>query len=194
MQTIRTAILAAMFTSVLAAAANAGSEAASEAMKDAKKTAFRLVDKETVAVIFTKGQSAVSESDKADLKALYDAAKADAKIDQVIVAAWSDHEYPANKDQHLDKTDRKLADDRAYHVKQALEAIGAKNVETFSMAEHPSWISKKFRTENAKLKGAVAPKDLDDAAVEEIGKELRRAGGPGKAVVFVRRENMGLSH
>src|SRR5690606_38329831 len=105
----------------------------------------------------------------------------------VVVAAWSDREFPESKDKTLSDADRKLADKRAESVKTALRNMGLAKIETHSMAEHPGWLARTFNTKDAQLKGEGKVKNSDDLVVAELGKKLREEGGPGKVVVFLRR-------
>lgn len=187
-------LLALALTSPLVAASGDASqalEAAKEkvtaAVDDAKTKIFQWLDKEHVTLNFKTGSTTLPQNEIDELKTLVDASKNKAAIEKVIVATWSDKEYPAGSGEKLSDADRKLAEQRADTIKKALSSLGVAKVETFSMAEHPSWIAKTFNTEQAKVKGQGEVKSADDALASEIGKKLRENGGPGTAVVLVRR-------
>lgn len=185
--------IALVTTATLAGGAYAA-DSVKKAVQDAKTGVFDLFNKNSATIDFEAGQSTVSAGEKSDIKAVVDAVKSDAKIEKVIVAAWSDEEYPTTKDTKLSKAAQDLAELRGKAVKAALEADGVKHVEVFSMAEYPSWMSRTFNTEDAKIKGLGKTKSTKDAVLEEVGREMRQAGGPGKAVVFVLHHGESLSH
>jgi hypothetical protein len=155
--------------------------------QDVKTTFLDLINKDSVNVGFKEGTSAVSKDERSDLKATVDAVRKDTKIARVIVAAWSDKEYPAGKEEALKASDKKLASDRASNVKAVLSELGVSNVETYTMTEKPNWFEKEFNTDDAKVKGAGKVKDSDDQVTTEIGRLLREKGGPKSVVVLVRR-------
>lgn len=193
---IHNLIAVALTTALTAGAAYA--ESASSAVKGAvqnvKTELFDIMNKETVTVNFKDGSSVVDQGEVNDLKALLTSNKREGKIDSLIIAAWSDKDYPAGQGETLSDADRKLADQRADAVKKTLTSLGAGKVDSYSMAEHPSWIAKTFNTQDAKVKGEGAVKDADDNLTAQIGKQLKDKGGPGTVVVLVRREGDYSAH
>lgn len=159
----------------------------SAAVDEAKSKIFQWLDKEHVTLNFKNGSTTLEQSELDELKTLVDASKNKAAIEKVMVATWSDKEYPAGQGEKLAEADTKLAEQRAETIKKALSGLGVAKVETYSMAEHPNWISKAFNSEQAKVKGEGTVKSADDQLASEIGKKLRENGGPGTAVVLVRR-------
>ncbi len=155
-------------------------------VQDAKTKVFELLDKKHVTVNFKNSSATLEQSEIDELKTLLEANKGQGAIERVIVATWADKEYPAGKGEKLSEADRKLADQRAEGIKKALTSLGITKVDTYSMAEHPSWISKAFNSEQAKVKGEGAVKSADDQLASEIGQKMRDKGGPGTAVVLVR--------
>ncbi len=184
---IATVLLTAGFTcpAVLFAAADNTEPSAAQ---DLKSKFYELLGKDTASISFTAGSATVSEGERKNLAAVVAAVRADANIATAIVAAWSDKNYPESEGQELSKADRKLAYDRAKATEKVLQGLGVKSVEIHSMAERPTWLGKLFNTEDAKLKGEGVLRDANDQLDHDIGKILRNNGGPGRAVVVVRRE------
>jgi hypothetical protein len=182
-------LAAASFGAVAAHAENK----VGSAVTDVKEKLFQWMDKHSVSVNFDKGSAVVSDGQRSDLKALVEAARTDGAISKIIVAAWSDKDYPARGEQLTD-LDRKLASEREKSVATVLLQLGVKDVETHSMAEYPTWISKTFNTRDAKVKGTGQVNDADDALALEIGKKMRDKGGAEKAVVYVQREGELAAH
>lgn len=166
----------------------------STAIQDIKTKVYELLGKHTATVSFEPGKSTLSAGERQNLAAVVAAVRQDATIGSAIVAAWSDQEYPASKDQSLAKAERQLADARLASVREALTNLGVSSVETHSMAEHPSWFSRLMNTEDTKVKGEGKVKDANDEMIMEIGKLLRDRGGPGKAVVLIRRVGDRVAH
>lgn len=166
----------------------------SSAVQDIKTEVYELLGKDTAIVTFEPGSSILSESERKNLAAVVSAVRNDANISLAIVAAWADKEYPATKGQQLGKAERQLAEARVAIVKEALDNLGVKTIETHSMAEQPSWIGKLLNTEDTKVKGEGKVKDANDQLTAEIGRILRDKGGPGKAVVIVRRTGDQTAH
>ena len=159
----------------------------SAAVQDVKTRFYEIFGKDTVTVAFVSGSSVLSENERKNLMAAVAALRNDSRLSSAIVAAWSDKEYPATKGQHLSKSDNHLADARNSVIKKSLSSLGVKSIETHTMAQHPSWIGKLFNTDDAKMKGEGVVNDSHDQLINEMGQVLRDKGGPGKAVVILRR-------
>ena len=147
---------------------------------------YELLDKDITTVNFKKGSSNLSNAEISSLKSLVTAAKKNGVVEEFVVAAWSDQEYPTAPDQKLTVKQRDLADKRNDQIKNVLKEADSGTVSTYSMAERPSWIAKTFNTEDAQVKGAGKNSSADDQAEIHIGKRLRDKGGPSKAVVVVK--------
>lgn len=96
-------------------------------------------------------------------------------------------DYPEQGKQLSDK-DKKLADERSKNVKKVLSEFGAKDIDTYSMAEHPSWIAKAFSTDEAEIKASTRGKKVEDRTSANIAKTLKTKGGPSTVVISVKRE------
>lgn len=169
-----------------ALADNAVTKTAEGAWQDVKTKFFEAFDKQSVTVDFKEGSAALDAAEKSDIKTLLTANRRDAKIDRVIIAAWADKDYPDADGAKLSDAERKLGDERAAAVKAELKVLGVTNVDTYTMAERPTWLAKAFNTSDAKVKGQGTTQDAEDAYVKEVGDKLRGKGGPGKAVVYVK--------
>lgn len=141
---------------------------------------------DTHAVGFTKGSSKLSEVEFEKLKGFIELAKENICIKQIVLAAWSDQAYPAEKNNKLSTADQKLAKDRAEIVKTTLTKLGMHDIETHSMAEHPGWLSNLFHTTDSKIKGETSDKTEEGELIANSGKALQNAGGPFKVAVLIR--------
>jgi hypothetical protein len=159
--------------------------AADDAIQATKMVLFELVDKESIKVNFKSGSAEVSVGEQNDLKALVAARQKKGPIARVIIAAWSDKDYPARKEEQLTAQDRSLALERGANLVSVLKGFGISNLETYSMAEYPAWISTTLTIKTSKAKGSNTNKDQDDARTQEIAKKLKNRGGKGKAVVLI---------
>jgi hypothetical protein len=166
----------------------------SSVSQDTKTKLFEVLKKNTTTVTFSQGGTALTESERDTLIATVNAAKNVGTIARVIIAAWSDKEYPAAKGASLDNKDIGVAKARITSIKQVLESLDIKEIETYTMTENPSWFGRLFNTAETKIKGAGKPNSQDDQMIEELGKTIRERGGPGKAVVFIRHSGEGLTH
>jgi hypothetical protein len=152
---------------------------------------FEATSKNLLVVHFDANKADVADSERLKIQHAVNVVKNEGTIKSVLVAAWSDKDYPQTKDEMLTRDDEHLAKVRANAVKQVLQdaKVGA-NVRTFSMAVYPSWLARIFRTDEAKLKQAVPAslggRSRDDLALEYYGKMLRDRGGPTTAVIVIR--------
>jgi outer membrane protein OmpA-like peptidoglycan-associated protein len=164
-------------------------------LSEATKTKiFEALRKNTSTVNFATKSSTLTPGEIENITAVVNAAKNTGVVSRVIVAAWSDQEYPTGKGANLSKEQIDLAKARAEGIKQALEKLEVKNIETFTMTENPSWFGRLFNTDETKIKGAGQISDPDDRLLEEIGRTIKEQGGVGKAVVIVRQAGEGLTH
>jgi hypothetical protein len=169
-------------------------KAADEVTDSVKTTFYDVMDKDITTVDFEKGSAVLSEAEKSDLKAMVAAVKSDTTINNVIVAAWSDEEYPKTKGEKLSQAEQDLANKRATNVEAELKTLGLNKIETHSMAENPGWLARTFSTKDATLKGEGRGRNASDKEVMKIGQDLRDKGGPGKVVVFIRRTTDPTAH
>lgn len=119
-----------------------------------------------VEISFDKGSHALSKNAKANLNAILGRADQFAKIDQVIVLAWGDEEYPSKKRNKLSKKQISLAEDRNRSVKTYVGEITNAGVDSYNMAERPTAFSKWFNTADNQLKDSLLAAGLPTTAKE----------------------------
>lgn len=161
---------------------------AQEGSKVSEKTkteTYDILDKDLTTIKFDKGSTMLSDTERSTLRAMIIAALNDSEIKNVVVAAWSDSSYPAKNGVKLNDSERKLADQRGKNVKAVFIELGVPNTKVYSMAEHPSWITKAFHTEEAETKLSVNGKHVEDQKAEAIAQILETKGGPSTVVVIV---------
>lgn len=165
--------------------------------EDAKSQSYQISEKDITTITFSPASAEVSEEAKSTLTALGQKIKNDNTIDNIVVAAWSDQDFPMSKNAKLPEKDQNLAKDRAKNLKEVLNEIGLKKeIETYSMAENPGWIARVFQTDEAQLKRSMTENvKSKDASIEEIAQTLKNNGGPSKAVVIIKyQNNKNVSH
>lgn len=155
---------------------------------------FQIFERDMTTIRFAPGSSTLSANDRQALTTMAADLKGDPNVAKLVVAAWSDKEYPAGPDQRLSSADRSLAEDRAKHVKDVLVDSGARSVSTYSMAEHPSWLARTFNTAQAKLKGDGRIKSSQDHVIADLGRQIRNHGGPNDVVVIVQHKSDNVAH
>ncbi len=95
---------------------------------------YDILDKDLTAVKFEKGSATLTDTERRTLRAMVTAVRDDTKVENIIVAAWSDSQYPAKEGAKLGDAEKKLADQRAANVKTVLTDLGVTNVQVYSMA------------------------------------------------------------
>lgn len=168
---------------------------AGKTLKDAgqaiRTAAYDITDKNSVTLSFDAKSATLTDSQKNQLKALSDSFASDGKVRDVVVAAYSDKNYPKGKDT-LTKQERDLAAKRGDAVKAHLSSIGRKSVTIYNMAEKANWFERKLVMKDAQVKREATEKadnvSNDDAFFEALGRHLTSVGGPGKVIVLMRHE------
>ncbi len=162
-------------------------QSGSKALEKVQTEIYDILDTDLTTVKFEKGSATLTDTERRTLRAMITAVRDDTKIENIIIAAWSDSQYPAKEGSKLSDADIKLASQRAENVKTVLTELGASDIKIYSMAEHPSWIAKTFRTEEAKVKLSLNGKHIEDRKAEVIAQTLQSEGGPSSVVVIVKR-------
>ncbi|MCX6117609.1 MAG: hypothetical protein NT027_08715 [Proteobacteria bacterium] len=144
------------------------------------------IEHDTHIIQFSKGSSAISTSELQKLQDYIGFARQNTCVKQIVLASWSDSNYPIKNGESLDADSQKLANERGQATKLALEKMGINDVESHSMAVHPSWISNLFNTNDSVLKGETTVSSRSDEVIANAGKLLQNAGGPSKVVVLVK--------
>lgn len=103
---------------------------------------------------FKPGSAELSSSAKATLRSLLIQAQGMGSIEDIIVASWSDHEYPAVV-RALSAEQRELAQRRGQSVRTYLESLANVDVATHNMAERPQGLSRWFNTKESDLKNSL---------------------------------------
>lgn len=174
----------------------------SEMKADARKAeesvlskAYDVLDKNVLEISFKKGSADLSEADRVKLRALVKGAREEGKIGKVIVASYADKAYRDTANNTYTDSEKKLAKKRADNLEKALEEIGARDIDTYNMAEKANWFEKNLELEDAKVKqaakgGQPEQKDAEDRRLTAIGKTLKKEGGASKAVVIIEHTNI----
>ena len=157
---------------------------------------YQLTNANSVAVDFAPGSAVLPDAEKNRFNQIIsNVNSATTPIRSVFIAAWSDKPAPDEAQKSLPHKDRKLATDRAKAVKAVLQDHGIKHdVDTYNMAEYPSWLARVFNTETAVLKGQGKVNNPEDYVIHMMGEQMRRLGGPGKAVVVLVSQDGGIAH
>jgi hypothetical protein len=161
-------------------------------VETAQQIAYEITGKDAATLKFKKGSSALSPSDQSELRTMYNAVKSDARVKEIVIAAYSDLPYPKSQKSDLPHKSRGLADKRGAQVAKFLHELGAKNVRVVNMAQKATWIERSFDTDAAQLKRGAAERsdkvDADDKFYESLGKHLQTTGGPSDVVVVIRHD------
>jgi hypothetical protein len=161
-------------------------------VETAQQMAYEITGKDAATLKFNKGSSALSSSDQSELRTMYNAVKSDARVKEIVIAAYSDLPYPKSQKSDLPRKSRGLADKRGAQVAKFLHELGAKNVRVVNMAQKATWIERSFDTDEAQIKYGAAERsdkiDADDKFYESLGKHLQTAGGPSDVVVVIRHD------
>lgn len=153
-----------------------------------KEAYYTVVDKTTYTVDFKKGSSTVSKSAKNSLKALFTSLKGELAGGEIVVAGWSDKEFPLNPDTKLTSADTKLAADRIANVQKVIKDLGLETpIQTINLGEQNTLLGKLFSSTEQQVKDLIQQGETDSRKVAAITKTLKSDGGPQKAVVLVRR-------
>ena len=106
-------------------------------------------------ISFVKGSAALNDSAKQSLNSAIEKARANgAKVSDVRVAAWSDHEYPSDAKVKLSSDQQSLADKRATAIKDYLKGMDVGSIDTYNMAKQSNAFQKAFDTKDVKVKQA----------------------------------------
>lgn len=153
-----------------------------------KQTLYTIVDKTTYTVDFKKGSSAVSKNARNSFKALFNSLKGELADGEIVVAGWSDHDFPTNPDAKLSAEDERLASARIDNVKKVVKELGLKNnIATINLGKQNTILEKLFSGNEEQVKDVMQNGETDSRKIAAISKKLQSDGGPRKVVVMVRR-------
>ncbi|MBC7658504.1 MAG: hypothetical protein H7249_02225 [Chitinophagaceae bacterium] len=144
------------------------------------------VDRHASTVYFDQKSAMIPSIEKMRLQDWANTYKNNNVTPKVVVASWSDKDYPKAPSMELSKSDKDLADLRNQSIKDALKEVGITSVETFNMAVRPNWFQRTFATDAAQIKGEAKDKHWDDKNEARMSMILKRRGGPSEAVLILR--------
>jgi hypothetical protein len=104
-------------------------------------------------------------------------------LDEIMVLAWSDEDYPTNREGKLSNQQNKLAEMRYKAVKEYFSKLKGVSVDTYNMAERPHTLSKWFRTKDTRVKNALV-----SAGLRMNGENLTYPSKASHAVVLFKLE------
>ncbi len=179
-------------TTVMSIGTTFADNALTDVGQAARTTLYDITDKNSVSLTFDAASATLTDSQKSQLKSLLDAANRDGKIENIVVAAYADKNYPKDQKDSLAKVDRDMAAKRGDAVRAYLTGVGAKSVAIYNMAEKANWFERTLVTKDAMVKGEAREKaddvSRDDAFFESLGRHLTKDGGAGKVIVLLRHE------
>lgn len=178
--------LTILTTIVLGFAGSAYAEGTYSSNHKASKTeaAAQIGAAQTSEIRFERGQSALSETAKREIRNVVEKQNASGKkVDELKVAVWSDREYPTQAQQGtIAKSDVELAKKREQAIKDYVKKDLALDVETFNMSERPNALQKFMGTDTAEVKKALGGRGSTASA---DGVNMQEGNKASKAVIMV---------
>lgn len=147
------------------------------------------VDRHASTVYFDNKSAMIPSIEKMRIQDWANAYKNSNVTPKVVVASWSDKDYPNSPNAELNQSDRSLADMRNQSIKDALKEVGITSVETFNMAVRPNWFQRTFSSDSAQIKGEAKDRNWDDKNEARMAAILKRRGGPSSSVLILRPLN-----
>jgi hypothetical protein len=139
------------------------SPAADAAMS--KAAAERIDAHSFVEIKFPQNSWVLTEDSKGSIRNLMKLNRLDKnKLDQVIVLAWVDQEYPSEQKDKLSPKQLALAKKRNEVIAAFVKSIKNVTVETHSMAQQPSTVSDWLNTQDSKIKNSLVAAGLPTSA------------------------------
>ncbi len=157
----------------------------------AQQKAYEISGKDVAILKFNKGSSTLSSKDQSELRTMYNAVKEDSRVVEIVVAAYSDLDYPKSGKSDLPHKSKTLAGNRGAEVRNFLTELGAKKVRVVNMAQKANWFERTFDTKDAQVKRGADENPTvhaDDKFFESLGKHLQTTGEPSDVVVVIRHE------
>ena len=158
----------------------------------AQRKAYEITGKDVAKIKFGVGSSELNPNDQTELRAMYHAVRDNARVREIVIAAYSDLPYPAGPKATQPGASRHLAEKRGEEVKKFMADLGAKNVRVVSMAHKANWFERTFDTKDAQIKQEASAKPSkatsDDLFYEALGSHLKTDAGPSDVVVVIRHE------
>lgn len=150
-----------------------------------REASAKLGAAKTSEITFDKGQAALTESAKSEIRQIVEETKASGqKIDELKVAVWSDREYPTEAQaKNVPKADIELAKKREQAIKNYVKKDLSLDVETFNMTERPNALQRFMSTETSDVKKTLEARGSAPAS-DETGM-FDHKGKASKAVIMV---------
>lgn len=118
-----------------------------------------------VEIKFSQNSTKLTKESKESIRNLITLNKIDQnKLDQVIVLAWADQEYPSEQKEKLSPKQVDLAKKRNEAISKYVKSIKNVTVETHSMAQQPSTVSDWLNTQDSKIKNSLVAAGLPTSA------------------------------
>lgn len=136
-----------------------------------------------VEIRFESGSATLTDQAKTSLVSVIDQARADGKIEEVLVLSWSDKEYPSASKNRLTSYQADLADRRNKTIERYIETMSYADVDTYNMAKKPNLFSSVFNTSDTRMKNSFMA-----AGLSTTDDEANRNGKASHAVVLVKVE------
>ena len=160
--------------------------------ESAQRKVYEITGKDVATIKFDVGSSMLTAYDQSELRAMYHAVRDNARVREIVIAAYSDLPYPSGPNASQPATSRRLAEKRANEVKKFMAELGAKSIRVVNMAHKANWFERTFDTKDALIKSEAAEKPTkataDDLFYEALGAHLQGAAGPSDVVVVIRHE------
>lgn len=129
---------------------------------------------------FSRTSTKLSGSSRAKIASLLNNARTHGKVVEAKVVTWADREYPSVHTQELSNKEKLLVDNRNKNIEKYIHDLKSDlSVETFSMAQRPSTLSRLFSTENARIK-----KSLETAGVPNTDTSVKEPGKASKSIII----------
>jgi isocitrate/isopropylmalate dehydrogenase len=157
-----------------------------------QKQAYEITGKDVATIKLGTGSSALSAAEQSELRTMYQAVRDNARVREIIVAAYSDHPYPSGPSASLPSSSRRLAEKRGTEVKKFLAELGAKNIRVVNMAQKANWFERTFDTKDSQIKHESSEKDSNASSehffYDALGAHLQASAGPSNVVVVIRHD------
>jgi hypothetical protein len=134
-----------------------------------------------VEIEFAQGSASLSSVAKMTINTISVDTPFASEISDVIVISWADQEYPSDNLKQLSKAQRELSLARNEAIKNYLKTIRSFEIDTYSMAEQPSALSKILNNSETRLKTSLLQAGLPTTA-----DELQYPSKASKAIVLIK--------
>ncbi len=136
-----------------------------EAAAIPETTADKIDAHSFVEIKFNKNSTKLTQDSKNSIRNLMKLNKMDKNdLDQVIVLAWADQDYPSEKKDTLSPKQVDLAKRRTESISKFVKSIRNVTVEMHSMAQQPSAVSEWLNTQDSKIKNSLVAAGLPTSA------------------------------